>query len=64
MHEGFLKEQGDNDVKGAYERYLAAYQANPDDVKAIKALFMTLRKINRLDLLPPELQEKLLPRRQ
>lgn len=64
LHEGFLKEQGENDVKGAYERYLAAYRANPDDVKAIKAVFMTLRKIDRLDLLPPELKEKLLPRRQ
>ncbi len=64
LHEGFIREEGDKDISGAYERYLAAYHANPDDIKAIKAVFMTLRKTNRLDLLPPELKEKLMPRGQ
>ncbi len=44
LHEGFIREEGDKDISGAYERYLAAYHLNPDDIKASKAVFITHRK--------------------
>lgn len=55
MYEGSNLESM-NDIDGAQQLYLAAYHANQQDLKAIKALFMLLRKNNRLNMLPPELQ--------
>lgn len=54
LSEGTIRENERNS-EAAYQSYLAAYQANPQDIRAIKALFFLLRKVNRLDLLPPQL---------
>jgi hypothetical protein len=55
MYEGSNLESMNN-IDGAQQLYLAAYHANHQDLKALKALFMLLRKNNRLHMLPPELQ--------
>jgi spermidine synthase len=55
INEGFIHEEGEKNLDAAYRCYLGAYRANPDDIKAIKSLFFLLRKMNRMDLLPPEL---------
>ena len=55
LNEGAIYESQKNPGE-TYKKYLAAYQANPEDVRAIKALFMFLRATGRLDLLPPELE--------
>lgn len=60
--EGYIKEKTTPDE--AYRLYLAAYQANNQDIKAIKSLFFYLRKTNRLNLLPPELKFLANPPRQ
>jgi spermidine synthase len=60
--EGSIME-GTNENESAYKLYMAAYRANPGDIKAIKAMFMLLRKFNRLNLLPPELQYLVKPQR-
>jgi spermidine synthase len=52
--EGTIREK-ENNNEAAYKSYLAAYQTNPQDIRAIKSLYFLLRKVNRLDLLPPQL---------
>lgn len=52
---GFIHEEGEKNYNEAYRSYLEAYRASPGDIKAIKSLFLLLRKMKRLDLLPPEL---------
>ncbi|MFA6471997.1 MAG: hypothetical protein WCU00_08155, partial [Candidatus Latescibacterota bacterium] len=60
VNEGSIMESMKN-IDAAQQLYLAAYRANPNDVKAIKALFMLLRKYDRLQQLPPDLQFLLKP---
>jgi hypothetical protein len=53
--EGYIQDRNNN-AKAAYNLYLKAFETNGSDVKAIKALFLFLHKVNRLDLLPPALK--------
>lgn len=51
-------------IADAHKIYEQAFFTNKKDVRAIKALFMFLRKYNRLQDLPPELQTLRRPPRQ
>ena len=52
---GFVAEKTGN-FNEAHRLYVQAYTTNKHDIRAIKALFMFLRKQNRLQDLPPDLQ--------
>lgn len=55
INEGFYQERIGN-TTSAHKLYEQAYSENPEDIKAIRTLFVFLRKFNRLNLLPQELQ--------
>ena len=63
INRGFIADKTGN-IREAYEMYLQAYKSNPRDIRAIKSLFMFLRRYNRLQDLPPELQPLLRPLQQ
>ncbi len=60
VNEGFYHERTGNFAE-AYKRYDQAWRTNPDDMKTVKALFLFLRKTNRLDMLPEQLKNLIPP---
>jgi len=60
ISEAFYNERT-GDLAGAFRLYEQAWRTNPDDVKTVKSLFLFLRKTNRLDKLPEELNYLLRP---
>ncbi|MBN1294031.1 MAG: fused MFS/spermidine synthase [Candidatus Latescibacteria bacterium] len=63
INRGYIADKTGN-IREAHEIYQQAYKSNPRDVRAIKSLFMFLRKYNRLQDLPPELHALIRPPQQ